>query len=73
MGRRSECTDTAHFLPLLDLAKITNDLRAQHRARGSVNWLVGLLDWKSPQLPVQQRTRSFINPSRTATDGSLSD
>ena len=36
-------------------------------------WQVGLLDWKSPQMPVQQRTRSFINPSRAVVTGNLSD
>ena len=117
MASRSECAATAHFLPLLDMAHLTNELRGQQRAQGSLNWLVhpalalshtsspelqpstgwsagqphctalrstngnlafgwwqvGLLDWKSPQMPVQQRTRSFINPSRAVVTGNLSD
>ena len=40
MASRSECAATAHFLPLLDMAHLTNELRGQQRAQGSLNWLV---------------------------------
>ena len=61
MARSTDCSDASHFLPLLRLDLLREELRASKR---TVNWLVGLLDWESPQMPVQQRTRSFVNPSR---------
>ena len=61
MAEDTECPVCSHFLRLLDVPELRAELASPSR---SVTWLVKLLDWKSPQMPVNQRTRSFVNPAR---------
>ena len=60
MAHATDAPQVHYLLPLRDLSA----LRAELQAPRSVNWLVSLAEWHSPQMPVQQRTRSYINPSR---------
>lgn len=55
LARELACEDEAHFFPLADLASLRAVLLAQEN---SVPSLVRLLDWASPQYPLNQRTRA---------------